>query len=37
MMCGGFWLALDAKEKEFAKGLWKKVRIVLVNRLLFQN
>ncbi|MDR3001211.1 MAG: hypothetical protein LBU89_08105 [Fibromonadaceae bacterium] len=26
IMLTGFWLALDAKEKEFAKGLWGKVR-----------
>jgi O-antigen/teichoic acid export membrane protein len=26
IMLTGFWLALDAKEKEFAKGLWRKVR-----------
>ncbi|MCL2102090.1 MAG: hypothetical protein FWH22_10315, partial [Fibromonadales bacterium] len=26
VMCSGFWLALDAKEREFAKGLWRKAR-----------
>jgi O-antigen/teichoic acid export membrane protein len=26
MMCSGLWFALNAKEREFAKGVWGKVR-----------